>query len=162
MKTKSRQILSIVLLPFVVAASVGSLDALVLCTTEGHQTAVEVAHPARAGCDSGGSSAPGISKCCGRLEGPARHPEGMVSNSEGPESRSAGLEDKIGHDHGLCRDVPLRLNQGHVKDRRTIVVDLQVESFVLEDVERVSSEHIVRLPGHCSSLRHLKSVVLLV
>jgi len=140
MRAKSKQILSIALLPFVLAASVASLDALVLCTADGHGAAVEVAHPAGVGCGSHDSPGSGDTGCC-------RH-------SDGPE-------EKIGHDHVTCSDVPLRLNQGDVQDRRPIVA-LQAESFVTEDVERVSSESAVCLPGHCSSLQHLKFVVLLV
>jgi len=140
MRANSKQILSIALLPFVLAASVASLDALVLCTADGHGTAVEVAHPARTVCGSRLSSSSGASGCC-------RH--------------SGGLEDQIKHDHGICRDVPLRLNQGDVKDRRP-VVGIQAESLIVENMERVISESTVRLPGHRSLLQHLKSVVLLV
>jgi len=140
MRAKSKQILAIALLPFVLAASVASLDALVLCTTDGHGMAVEVAHPAGVGCGSYGSPGSGDSNCC-------RH-------SDGPE-------DKIGHDHVTCSDIPLRLNLGHVQDRRPSVA-LQAESFVMEDVEPVSSEPTVCQPGHYSSLQHLKSVLLLV
>ena len=140
MREKSKQVLAIALLPFVLAASVASLDALVLCTADGHGTAVEVAHPAGAGCSSYESPGSRDSNCC-------RH--------------SAGPQDKIGHDHVTCSDTPLRLNLGHVQDRRPIVA-LQAESFVMEEVEPVPSESTACQPGHYSSLQHLKSVVLLV
>ncbi len=146
MRVKSRQIACIALLPFVLAASVASLDALVLCTADGHGVAVELAHPARGAC--GSREAGGFSQSHGS------HDSHGCGHSDGPQ-------DKIGHDHVTCSDIPLRLNQGDVQDRRPAVT-LQAESFVMEDVEQLSSESTVCLPGHHSSLQHLKSVVLQV
>ncbi len=134
MRAKSRQILCIVLLPFVLSASVASLDALVLCTAEGHAAAVEVAHASRGICGSHDSH------CC---------------------HHTSGSREKIGHDHVTCIDVPLRLNQGDVQDRRPIVV-LEADAFVMEDLAQLSSESVVCLPGHYSSLEQLKFVVLLI
>ena len=134
MRAKSKQIICIVLLPFVLCGSVASLDALVLCTADGHAAAVEVAHPARDVCPPVESHG-----CCHR---------------EGP------LEE-IKHDHVTCSDVPLRLNLGDVQDRRPVVI-LAAESFVMEDMGHISSESTVCLPGHHSSLEHLRFVVLLI
>jgi len=134
MRAKTRQILCIGLLPFLLAASVASLDALVLCTADGNSTAVDMAHPARTGCDAVDSRG-------------CRHP--------------GGPPEKIGHDHVTCNDVPLRFNQGNVQDRRP-VVSPQAESLMMDDMGLPSSESSVCLPGHCSSLDHLRSVVLLI
>ncbi|MGD8628358.1 MAG: hypothetical protein PVH52_04695 [bacterium] len=132
--------MSIALIPFVLAASVASLDALVLCTAEGHGTAVEVAHHVKTRCASDYSSGPGDSNCC---------------------RPSSGQLDRIGHEHGACYDIPLSLNLGDVHGWRPIVA-LNTESFLIEDVEPVSSEPAVPRPGRCSSLQHLESVVLLI
>lgn len=133
MKTKSRQVLSIALIPFVLAASAASLDALVLCTAGGHGVSIEVTHSGHSHCH------PHASHAC--------HTEGDTR--------------EIKHEHRACNSVHLKLNLGHVKDQR-VQLSLESQTFVVETPDRAYFQDEISLPGNRYSLHHLQSVVLLI
>ena len=137
MRANSRQIISIALLPFVLAASVASLDALVLCTAAGHKATIEVTHHVQAHCR------------------PNCHPH----DTHGCQAE--GEAEEIRHAHEACSNINLKLNLGDVRDQR-VHVTLEADAFVIETPEGASSELNVRLPGQRYSLQHLRSVVLLI
>jgi hypothetical protein len=131
--------LSIVLLPFVVLASVASIDALVLCTRGCEKDAADAVHAAHAVLGTPHTH------CCSHGEEPT---------------------DEIGHghshDHESCRDIPLSLNQGKMPEQDGFLVVLgdgpqtgfnaRGESSQIPDPDTIDS----------ISLSNLRTVVLLI
>lgn len=140
MIARNRQITCIALLPFVVIAAVASLDALVLCSTPGHETAIEAAQHGLADCGS---------ECV---------PVASRGIAAGAGSRA------VRHGHKACRDVHLKLYQGDLRDLRAhrVQVTLEADTFVIDAPEETLTALDACLPTGRYSLQHLRSVILLV
>jgi hypothetical protein len=135
MRVKLTGYLCILLLPFVVCGAFLSLEIFVLCTADGHAAAIEPVHAARTVCVTHGAQ-----RCC----------------------RSEGATERITHSHVTCKDVPLRLNQGHIQDRERLLVVWETYTYSAQTLVEIAPEALVTDPFCDRKLEHLKSVVLLI
>lgn len=136
--------ISLLVLPFVVWASIASIDAYVLCMGDGHghQATVEPIHSHSAVCHGHH----------GHHDHHGQHAHGQADGSM-PEFR---------HNHLGHRDIPLKLNQGHIKNKERLQAAWSSETSPVEDLSGIASPPLVSYPIRDLSLRHLQSVVLLI